>query len=713
MILLPTYHPSAINRNRFKKGGATANMKYVWMSDLAKARRLVRDYRPLEERFTIFPTLDDVLKITDDLILRKALIAVDIETNALDHSRGDILCIGVAWSEEDALVIPFFSQGGARYWSQDREVLINEEIKKLLQNCPQAYQNSLYDLRWLRAKGYQPDLSLLTHDTLLIHHAVSPELPHNLGFIVSTYGLTPYWKSTLSDRPGRALDLSDEEFRSYNARDCVVLHQIIPPMVEDLRSMGTDKVYFSESIPLVPPILKMIENGIKVSPTRLKKWKESLNEQLSKCVERLRAVASVPPAFNFASDDDLRWLLFSIKPNKFKKIADLEKKKKGTKLYAALLSLKAIRDETATFSSLSLGGGRRTDTGRRAVDKQGLLSLQVAAQNRLAQIEKFVNRARYKEEESELRRLLEVLSLITEHRKVSKLLSTYTEFPIVDDGRIHSSFKIHGTATGRLSSSEPNVENLPTKANKLLGKCFVAEKGHKLLQVDYSNLEVRILAYETGDEELIKFLEDGGNFHDENTKIMFKIESDNPKWDECRRAAKTFAFGGLAYGGGDREIYEKVILQAPTLALTFAAFKSAKARWMAAHPAYVAWREEISKGAVETRKVSNAFGRVRVLHGSDRDIVKEALNFPIQSAAASIINHALINIDKKLHPSVKIVNQIHDALLFEVPLRKLEETATLVINEMQKPVLFYDKERSFPVEAEIGRSWGELEPYRP
>ena len=231
-----------------------------------------------------------------------------------------------------------------------------------------------------------------------------------------------------------------------------------------------------------------------------------------------------------------------------------------------------------------------------------------------------------------------------------------------------------------------------------------------MVQADYSNLEVRVLAYEVGDPTLIREVE-SGNIHDENTKTLFGLTPTDPLWKAGRAASKVFMFGGLSYGGSDREIFEKVILKAPELHLTFSRFLEAKGKWMDHHPAYTKWKADVTEKATATRRVVNAFGRVRTLGGSGKDIIKEALNFPIQSAAASIINRAMVRIASLLPVGAHLICQVHDSLLLDVPTPEVDATVTLVKGEMERPVTFHDRVVTFPVEVEIGGSWGEMEGY--
>jgi len=210
---------------------------------------------------------------------------------------------------------------------------------------------------------------------------------------------------------------------------------------------------------------------------------------------------------------------------------------------------------------------------------------------------------------------------------------------------------------------------------------------------------------------LLKQLYEGINIHDENTKILFNLKPADPLWEIGRRAAKIFQFGGIQYGGGDREIYEKVILDAPELSLTFADFCDAHHKWNKAHPGYAAWKQRLQKAVLDPsspsyRKATTATGRVRTLMGSEKDLIKEVLNTPIQGGAASVVNRAMIRIHNRLKAlKSRIVLQIHDEFLVEVWVPELGEVSSIVREEMERPLDWRGKMVSFPTDQKTGTTW--------
>ena len=239
----------------------------------------------------------------------------------------------------------------------------------------------------------------------------------------------------------------------------------------------------------------------------------------------------------------------------------------------------------------------------------------------------------------------------------------------------------------------------------------MAAPGHALLSADYDNLEVRVLAYEMGDPVLIAQLERGENIHDLNTQVLFGVNKDDKNWSNLRAAAKIWQFGRNQYGGGDRKIYEQIIAKSPGVHLTFADFKEATRKWEQRYSAYRPWRNALECRIREHRKVTDAFGRTRQLLGSERDIVKEGINHVIQAPAAHIKNQALIAIDDWLEahaPTSRLVLDIHDEIILEIPICDLKIVRAKVKSIMEAPTQFRNRKVSFPVSTHAGKNWAEL-----
>jgi DNA polymerase-1 len=715
--LIPTFYPSYLNRMNVAQGEkGTPAFKHTWVADLKKVKEISETgWEPLEEHFNLNPTLIEIETYVARRIAQNSLVAVDVETTSLDPLQAKIVVIGLAHNPTTALSIPLLDKNGHEYWSPAESDQVRFVLRDLFTHTRLAFQNAVFDVRHLRANGFDVPTSSIAEDTLLAFHSLSPEFPAKLGFISSIYGKTPYWKTDFVKRDVSILKYDQQELRRYNLRDCVVLHQILPGLLSDLKETGTETIYREEALPLLDPIIRMMDAGIKLDEGRLKTYAMNLRAERKELEGKLKNLGRLPSSFNLSSDDDLRFFLFGVLPNKLKGIEEAmaSKKRKNTKCFRELQSLLELKKNTKPLVSVPTSfHNRRTPGGKYTVNEQGLLALQRAFQNRLAVLQNLVRKSEeHIHKESNTRSVLEWLSLYRRYTEIDKLISTYTDFPVSDDGRVHTSFLIHGTSTGRLASHSPNLQNQP-KEDLSIRRCFVAEEGCVFVSADYENLEVRVLAYESEDESLIRAFENKANIHDENTKVLFPdIAQDSPQWKHARSVAKVFMFGGISYGGGNNEIYERMILKAPELHLTFAQFKAAKQRFMDAHPAYKRWAECMQRTALETHKSVNHFGRIRLLLGEERDILKEALNNPIQSTAASIINRAMVRVVHRFDEEnlkTKLLLQIHDELLFEVPVEEEQRLRTILKEEMEWKVPYGTRNIVFPIEIKTGPDWGSL-----
>ncbi len=708
IYVVPTWHPSYLMRNQWKKDRITVSMKYVWVADLKKALDLAENKIELpKEDFNIKTTYQDI----ENLLKSKGkLLALDVETTSLNADYGKIVVLGIGLSASKAISIPLLAQQtGLPYWPERTLKNIHKVLNELFSCSPLMFQNAAFDLKFLRKCGFDIPWKNIEHDTMILHSYISPELPHNLGFITSLYGTTPFWKDTLKTRKGSILEMPSYRLYTYNLRDVVALHQILPLMIKEAKELKVYKVYQNEGMKMLKPVMQMEAAGILLSRYKLDKWRKNLIKEIEELDINLRKLGNLPKSFNFNSDEDMRYFLFGINSAKFKKLIDLPKKKSGSIIYNQLIELKEIKDKVKPIVNLSTYHGTRTRKTRKlAVNKEGLLSIQLFLNNRLAVLDKL--RTPKPEQIEAINKLQQFIGLLRRYSQLNKLISTFTQFATDNESRVHSHYSIIGTVTKRLSSSNPNLQQIPKKEINAR-KVFVAPKESVFLSADYSNLEVRILAYITDDKVLIDAFKRGENIHDINTKMAFNLTPEDTLWELARRAVKIFFFGGISYDGGDRTIHQKVVLEVPELNLTFAAYKQMKSNWLKMHPAYIKWKKKITQQVTKTRILRDAFGRVRVFYGDPKDIIKEGLNFPIQGTASGVINQAMIKLDNeidKLNLDTKLIMQVHDQLVFEVPIKELIPFKPVVKKIMESPVEIDNRLIAFPIEIEVGPSLGEL-----
>ena len=301
-----------------------------------------------------------------------------------------------------------------------------------------------------------------------------------------------------------------------------------------------------------------------------------------------------------------------------------------------------------------------------------------------------------------------IVSLILEHRKYAKLVSTYIdglESYLFDDGKLHAIFNQALTTTGRLSSSEPNLQNISVRdeEGKSIRKAFFYEDENTyILSMDYAQIELRILASLSKCQKLIEAFKSGEDIHSVTARHIFHIEGEVPS--SLRRKAKAVNFG-IVYGISDWGLSEQIGVSPKEAKEIINSF-------YAAYPEIAIYLREVVKNAEQNGYVTTTLGRrryLREIHDSSyqvREFAKRAaMNAPIQGTAADLIKIAMIKIDEKLSSSslrAKMVLQIHDELIFKVHKDDLEEVTKLVVETMETAMTF---ETPLSVDGSYARTW--------
>ncbi|HJQ36478.1 MAG TPA: DNA polymerase I, partial [Thermoanaerobaculia bacterium] len=295
--------------------------------------------------------------------------------------------------------------------------------------------------------------------------------------------------------------------------------------------------------------------------------------------------------------------------------------------------------------------------------------------------------------------------LILKQRELSKLKGTYVDaLPqlVGKDGRVHTTFNQAVAATGRLSSSDPNLQNIPirTQTGREIRKAFVADEGWVLLSADYSQVELRILAHISQDENLIETFRSGADIHRATAAGMFNIAPEELTAEQ-RRAAKTINFGVL-YGMSAFRLSNE-------LNISTGEAKSWIDAYFGRYPKIQEYLDRTLEEARTTGKVTTLFGRVRYIpeiHNRSFTVrgnaERMATNAPIQGTAADLLKMAMIALDKKLGDLARMLLTVHDEIVIEAPEAKATEVAGIVKETMER---IYPLAVPLAVDAHWGRSW--------
>ena len=702
-----TYEPKLLFRGGMEQ-------EVTFLNDLEKASSISKNgfTRPVEN-FNIEPTLRDVYNYCKEAYESGEKQYCDIEAigHLSNRDHNEITMIGLGRkSDNHVICIPFRVQGGGHYWEKEDEIKVRKYVRRVLRKSPMVFQNAEYDGKHL---NYQKlGIVNVAGDTMLLHHALHPELPHSLDYITSIYGNIPYWKATLK-KAKHQLEIPNEQFRTYNARDVLALMQIEQPLIDACKVAGTYKIYKKISIPMLNHVLYFNRKGVPVDAAKLVQWKAKLAHDNKKLLGTMLKNWSIHPLFNFDSRDQMSYLFYGQHPKSFEKKRqefleyDLPtcKKKKTTKKYKALLEYVEIYQQTEPFPKFPTLAVKVTKGGATATDDEMRVRIKETIVKRLAflkgSLEKKVKQPNkdpmtldqqlesefvrgFVQEYKDLGNVLIVIDSLMEFAVNEKLISTYTKLHIEPDNRVHGGYKVHGTKTGRLSSYAPNMQNMPPAAKKI----FIAPDGWKFVQFDFTNLELVVLAYLFDIAYLKNIFEQGLNVHDTNTETFLKITKEDKNWEIWRRVMKMYVFG-RNYGGSLKGMYRRMLVGIPGLRMTFKELEELDKIYFDLQPEYRDGVDLTLDTLRRTRTLRNAFGRIRIFLGLIGKIEREGLNFPIQSTAADIMAFGIIRFMKmlkkakkkgyKLYPCMTV----HDSLVLIVPdeeipiaLRMLKKTMT-------------------------------------
>lgn len=488
-------------------------------------------------------------------------------------------------------------------------------------------QNLKYDLTVLASYGIHLRAPLF--DTMLAHYLVQPELRHNMDYLAEIYlNYTPIPIEQLIGPKGRGqknmADLTPAEICDYACEDADVTLQLYPPLRDELEKNELTRVFNEIEMPLMPVLARMERNGVRLDTEALAETGNQFNQRLEELEREIYELAGHP--FLLTSPRQVGEVLFD----------ELK------------LNEKAKKTKSGQYS-----------TGEEVLEA--------------------------------IRTKHPIVGKILAHRGLKKLVSTYIDalpkLILPETGHIHTSFNQAVTATGRLSSSNPNLQNIPVRGDdgKEIRKAFVAEEGCTFFSADYSQIELRIMAHLSQDEHLIQDFREGRDIHAATAARIFHKPLEEVTRDE-RRKAKTANFG-IIYGISAFGLAERMeVSRTEAKELIDSYFKT--------YPKVKGYMEKSVVVARERGYILTEFGRRRYLPDiTSRNAVvrgyaeRNAVNAPIQGTAADIIKIAMIRIDERLrHEALqtKMILQVHDELNFSVPPTELEHVKQLVVEEMER-----------------------------
>jgi DNA polymerase I len=508
-------------------------------------------------------------------------------------------------------------------------------------------QNMKYDIQVLANYGIEVKGPLF--DTMIAHYLLEPDMRHNMNLLSESYlGYSPvHIESLIGEKGNNQKNMRSvpvDKLMEYAVEDADVTFQLKEVFKPKIESEGLGSLSRDIEMPLISVLATMERNGVILDLGDLKAITINLREDIISLEKEIYALAGTE--FNISSPKQLGDILF-------------------------------VR--------LKLDDKARMTKTKQFITNEEILQ-------RLASKHPIIDK-------------------VLEYRGLKKLLSTYVEaLPLLVDkktGRIHTSFNQAVASTGRLSSNNPNLQNIPVKdaRGREIRKAFVPAKGHIFLSADYSQIELRLMAHLSKDESMISDFLSGNDIHAATAAKIFGVEISEVT-REMRSKAKTANFG-IIYGISSFGLSERLTIGRKEA-------KDLIDGYFNSYPRVKIYMDESIKKARETGYVTTMFGRKRYLRDihSRNQVVRgnaerNAINAPIQGSAADIIKIAMIRIDERMRSErllSKMILQVHDELIFEVLDSELEKLKELVLFEMSNAVKL---DIPLKVDCGTGRNWFE------
>jgi DNA polymerase-1 len=570
-------------------------------------------------------------------LMNQTSVCFDTETTGIDCLNAELVGMSFSFEKGKAFYVPFPE-------NQEEAQALADKFKPFFESeaIEKIGQNVKYDLKMLSKYGIRIKGKLF--DTMIAHYLINPDMRHSMDVLAETYlKYSPKSIETLIGKKGKGqLSMRDvplEDIKEYAAEDADITFQLKEIFSPILDKAETKKLFEEIELPLIPVLAAMEMEGINLDEDFLKKMSVEMAKESSALEQKIYETAG--ERFNLASPKQLGDVL---------------------------------------FDKLKIGGTKqkKTKTGQYATGEEVLSYL--ANDN-------------------------PIVKDILEWRQMVKLQSTYIDaLPNQVDKktqRVHTDYMQTVAATGRLSSNNPNLQNIPirTERGRQIRKAFIArDENYTLLSADYSQIELRIIAALSGEENMIKAFQNNEDIHRSTAAKVFNVALEEVS-KEQRSNAKTVNFG-IIYGVSAFGLSNQTSLsRSESAALIDAYYKS--------YPKLKSYMSEQVDFARENGYVQTVLGRRRYLKdiNSANAVVRSAaernaVNAPIQGSAADIIKIAMINIYKKLNSEnykSKMLLQVHDELVFDVHQSELEKIQPMIKHEMENAFIM-----SVPLEVELG-----------
>ena len=595
--------------------------------------------KTIVHEYKLIENEEDAQKICD-YFLTKQILSLDTETTSTHAIDAELVGLSFATEENKAFYVTIPAE-------REQALKFVEIFKPVYENenILKIGQNIKYDMEVLA--NYGVELKGKLFDTMIAHYLIQPELHHNMDYLAET--LLNYQTVHIEELIGpkgknqkSMREVDPKLVCEYAAEDADVTLKLYNVLQPQLKENNLESLFWDIEMPLVPVLADMEMNGVLLDTKALKETSDIFNKRMNEYEQKIYEQAG--EKFNISSPKQVGEILFG-------KMKIMEKPKK-------------------------------TKTGQYVTSEEVLQTLKSKAP---------------------------IVEDILNYRGMKKLLSTYVDsLPTLINprtGHIHTSFNQALTATGRLSSSDPNLQNIPVRTDdgKEIRKCFIPEPGCKFFSADYSQIELRIMAHLSGDENMIEAFRSGFDIHKATAAKIWKEQMENVT-DSQRKKAKQANFG-IIYGITTYGLAQR-------MEISNGEAKEIIEGYFATFPKVKEYMEKAKELARQKGYAETIFGRRRYLpdinsaNGTVRGFAeRNAINAPIQGSEADVIKVAMVKIwnrFKKENIRSKMILQVHDELNFSVYPEEAEKVEKIVMEEMQSA---YKLQVPLVADAGWGNNW--------
>ena len=613
-----------------------------------------KEIKKIENKYFLINNNEKLNKLIS-LIKKTGYFAIDTETNSLNIEEANLVGVSIAVNENSAYYIPI-NHKNLEDNKRVKEQIKESEIIKLLEpicNDPSILKighNIKYDLRILEKYGLK--LTSIA-DTMLLSYAVDNGVTkHNmddLAYLHFNHTNIKFKELVGSGKKEITFDFVEiSKALDYAAEDALITLKLYEFLNNRVKNEKGNFVYSEIDLPLISVLSSIEKNGIKVNTKYLNQLSEEFQKDSLVLEKKIYKFAG--KNFNIGSPKQLGEIL---------------------------------------FVDLSIEGGKKTKSGTYSTDSSTLSNLSD--------------------------RGYEIASLILDWRELTKLKSTYTDAlqnqATKNNSRVHTSYGVANTLTGRLSSNDPNLQNIPIRTNngRKIRKAFICDPNKILMSFDYSQIELRLAAEISGDKNFIKAFKNNEDIHSSTASQIFNVRTENLD-SEMRRKAKAINFG-ILYGISPYGL-------AKQLSVTNSEAKNYIEDYFNKYPKIKKYMDDQIQFAKTNLYVETMFGRrcnIKSINDKNFSVrgfaERQAINAPIQGTAADVIKLAMIELNKLITADdldAKILLQVHDELIFEIDEANKESSIEIIKSVMENVHLnFKNFEVPLLVDYGFGNNWGD------